>query len=622
MSRREVTAGLCAVVFLCLTAGCGGGVSGEGSALGPREKIRFQWMQWQHFKKAGISDEQLMERLENVGTTIFADHKFRKERALLAKAHGIRYYQGEATADMQATAKRLKARLAVNRNGLTCPEEFEAYKARGGNVNESGGKYGEHKPAYVPCPLDPRPWDAYMFVPALKRIEEKTLDGIHLDLEPYGAYAFDLTGSMLCYCDDCFGKYLKHKKIDAKVGRKKRYEWLNKQGLIEEYLTGLRDRLIAMFQELAKPLWAIHPTFGFSTYPDFVAEDVRADWRLQGLAMGLNSPDAPFIVINSTPYWQDHTMPWWDSADSAYRKMGIKHVLGSLDGSMTRSWHPEQVVGAAKAMYEFAMASDGFWCWGERVYSTYQWHSFSKVNQMLRQVEAKVGDYVLRGRPVANFVTLVELTGNPLLERALVARTYENNGKHLVIVNNGNADYPVQVRLRFPRLGGKDTLWRLRDPMYDVYHVRDDGTATWDAAALAKGVVAPISGRGELFLLLEPAPAGFKSGRYGSVRSLEIPNYPPRGPEDAKPLPEAKTAAAATDLVYTSDVPGYNSSLIIADLKAGKDRPLFKIKSGFCREPGFSPDRKRVVTAIWYNGQGQIYGSSSLLRNAWQGFLA
>ena len=367
-----------------------------------------------------------------------------------------------------------------------------------------------------------------------------------------------------------------------------------------------------MFRAMAADLRAVKPGFAFSAYPDFTVEDVRTDWRLQAMAVGLNSPDAPFIVVNSTPYWENPTRPWWDSAAEAYRRMGIRHVMGSWDAGIMGT-HNESHVGAAELMYELAMASDGFWRWGERQYDTDDWRSFAMVNQRLRRVESRLGDFLFGGDAAPHFVTLVEQTGNPLLERALVSRTWEREGRYLVRIFNGNTDWPIHVRAKFPRVG-QPGPWRVRDPVHDVDYVPAAG-GTWSLAGLRDGLIVPIQGRAELFLLLERAPQGFEAESARSVRSFDVPAHRPR-PDAAEPLPDADASAGDRAVVFTRSAPGgymgeqagqaLSTVIHLTDPDSGKDSNLLGLQ-GFARQPRFSSDRRHVVCTVYVNGKGQIY---------------
>lgn len=589
--------------------------AGELPPLGSQAKIRLAWTQWQHFgdRTAPGGDQPLLEGLANIGVNVFVDSGADEARAKLARRLGIRYYVMRPTGAVHEAASKLKARLAVDRHGLTCPEQFKAYKDAGGNVDEPWGKYGEHQPAYVPCPMEPGPWGEILEM-VLKGAAAGWLDGLSLDAEPYGVGAFDQFGDMLCYCDDCFGKYLERRAVAEKVAPRDRYGWLDRKGLLDDYLAWQRERLASMLKRLTEPVRAVRPSFGFAMYPDFKVTELRGDWRLQGIAMGLHDAKAPFLVIDATPYWEDHTRPWWESGHAAYRKLGYRHVLGSWDPMADR--YPWYDVDSVQAQYEFAMGSDGFWRWGERAFHPHDWRILATVDLRLRQVESKVGDSILRGEPVDHFVTLVEETGDPWLERALIARTFRRDERYLTIVDNANADWPVRLRVRFPRPAGAGP-WRLLDALHDMAFAQASGAATWDAAALDRGLVVPLEGRGELFLLLEPAPAD-RPGAAAPVafRSLEVQVSRPR-PAAADPLPEPAAALPADGVVFTrhfkGDYPGQTSEsallmeVAIADVARGGAKTAFQLPQGFCREPAVSPDGKRLAMAVWVNGASQIY---------------
>ncbi len=592
-----------------LAGGSGGARAQEDlPPLGHNEKIRLGWTQWQWFQDY----ERLIDNLQIVGTNVFADWSPSPDRGRYAKRHGMRYYAVIASAKMRGPAESQKARLAVDRFGLTCPEQFEAYKAGGGDVAQPWGKYGEHTPAYVPCPLEPGPWQATMFDLALRGATAGWLDGISLDMEPYGAYAFDHNGETLCYCDDCFAQYAAAKKIKPSLERPQRHGWLNDKNLLDDYLRFTRQRQIDMFRQLAEPVWKIRPAFGFGMYPDFSVEDLRADWKLQGIALGLHRPRSPFLVVNSTPYWEDFKRPWWEIPHESYRKLGFKHVLGSWD--MMMGGYPFYVVDNVQTNYEFAMASDGYWRWGEREFLPQDWRSFAAVNRRLRQVESRLGDFILRGEVESHFVTLVEETGNPWIERMLLTRTFKQGHRYLTRVNNGHADWPAKIRLRFPR-PPMDGAWELTDPLHDVGFATVGGATSWTATDLRAGLVVTIEPRGELFVLLQPATNRQHRDATMSVRSLEIPVHR-LPPENISPLTISAPAAHADWIAYTRSASGgYNgatagqglvTALKIVDATSGQSVAGFQLQ-GDCRQPVFSADGSKLAFSTWVNGKGQIY---------------
>ena len=191
-----------------------------------------------------------MSNLQEVGATVFADWGCREQRARAARENGIHYFCGVATAKLRGPAQQHKTRLAVDKTGKTCPQRFEAYVAAGGDPKKPWGAWGEEKGAYVPCPLDRRPWDE-LLKPILAFARRGLADGLNIDQEPYAAYGFDQPGDMLCYCDDCFGRYLEHEKLEAEVARKDRYAWLEQQDRLDDYIKRLRSRLTDLFRSIA-----------------------------------------------------------------------------------------------------------------------------------------------------------------------------------------------------------------------------------------------------------------------------------------------------------------------------------------------------------------------------------
>ena len=575
--------------------------------IGEREKIRFFFSQWHHFK---IGDDALMSNLQKVGATIFADWGCSDGRARAAHEHGIRYFCGFATAKLRGPAREHKTRLAVDKTGRTCPQRFDEYVKAGGDPNKPWASWGAGKGAYVPCPLDRRPWNT-LLKPILDLARKGLADGLNIDQEPYSAYGFDKPGDMLCYCDDCFSRYLEHENLEARVARKDRYAWLEQKDRLDDYIKRLRSRLTGMFRLIADELRQARPDFTFSSYPGFPTNDLRNHWRMEAMALGFTDPQAPFIVVDSTPYWEDPQRRWWDSCHEAYRRMGLRHVMGSWDNGQMGG-HAESHLGAADLMYELAMGADGFWRWGEHAFGTDDWRTFAMANQKLRRVEAKLGDFLFDGEDIDHFVTLVEQTGNPDLERAIVARTWRHGGRYLIRLFNGNTDWPIYLRVRMPRPAGEGP-WRLRDAIHDVDFIRA-AEPTWDRAALSHGVVLPMPGRGELFLLLEKAPDGFRPDRFRSVFTLEMNMHAPRADETAE-LPPAEGTAGPTTAVHTKQADGgydmahgYSkvTTLSLADVEKGNRGGIVHLP-GFCREPRYAPDGRHLAASIYVNGRGQIY---------------
>lgn len=105
--------------------------------LGHDAKIRLGWTQWWHWNDETVPTRgtPLLDALANVGFNVFADWSPNEEMGRHARRLGIRYYGVVATAKLRGPAEQQKCRLAVDRYGLTCPEQFEKFKAAGGDIH-------------------------------------------------------------------------------------------------------------------------------------------------------------------------------------------------------------------------------------------------------------------------------------------------------------------------------------------------------------------------------------------------------------------------------------------------------------------------------------------------------
>ena len=137
---------LCGWAILCFTGPAWAGEHAKDAAPWfDREKIRFFWGQWDHFKKEGIARDEVMKNLSRVGASVFVEHyswgAFDVESARLAQKYGIRYFGLLMINNARHPAQKMQARLAVNKHGLTSVEEA----AKGVHFSP---------PPYVACPLE------------------------------------------------------------------------------------------------------------------------------------------------------------------------------------------------------------------------------------------------------------------------------------------------------------------------------------------------------------------------------------------------------------------------------------------------------------------------------------
>jgi len=599
-SNGKVVLGMVMVCVVMLLVGslsrCEGQSSSE-AASGPwweQEKIRFFWGCWYHSTDAGIPMEQVMKNLSQVGATVFVErHWLNLDHARLAHKYGIRYF-GHLSVSSQECANQRAARM---------PARFLPKVKMRWSVNEEGRAYsirwGEEYLEYT-CPLYKPLYEAWFLNPILEAVQTGLVDGFHMDWEPYAYGDWDFSGA--CYCDDCFGQFLKKKAIDATVPKADRYKCLEERGLIEEYQEDFDQRREEMFREFARRIHQINPEFVFSAYHA----------RVTPLSRGLHTPEVPFFMIDSAGYYENHTRPWWESSYAYHHKLGMRHIAGSWDNSLFGG-QAESVVSASQWMYESAINTDGYWMWFQEEFPPDLWRAFWIANRRIGATEQKVGKFLLEGEQDIHFVTPLEWSGSPELGQAIIQRTHHLDGEHLVHVNNVDADRPVQVRLRFPRLPG-NSWWTVRDPISDLAYVHDDNQAIWSAEQLAEGIMVSLEKRSELFFHLSPAGSEEHREATRVIASQQIrsmPDHPPTegsAPAGSAPGGQERLAYLVTEnLGYLgSPVRAIGNAIHAIDTSGENQQRLRQLK-GYLWSPVWSPDGTRIALCHYSNGRGQIY---------------
>ena len=595
--------------FVCIAAAPASGQDEPTKADHPwwdQQKIRFFWSQWGRFKESGISPEGMLQRLSQVGATVYVEHirahgPFNPDNARLAHKYGMRYFGSTQVHIGRFVARNIKARLAVNKHGFTSLEEA----ARGMNISE---------PPYVPCPLDKDVIDEWFIKPTMEAARSGLADGMHIDWEHYGANAFGDLGEYQCYCEDCFGRFMKARQEAGEVPPAQRYKWLKDQGLLADYLLHLHDRLRDVYRGVAEQVHKINPEFIFSAYPGFVPDDLETLWRVQAPALGLNSPTAPFFVIDPSHYESSHAVPWWETQHLSYRKLGMKHILGTWTGGAFGGC-PERDISVTQFMFDAAINHDGCWMWSEHNWGPNDYRVHRTVDRRIRTIENKVGEFLLRGKQDNTFVCVVEQSGSPVLGRNIIQRSYHLADRHLVHINNVNTDIPVEVLIRFPRLDA-ETKWTVTDPISGLCYTHSGRTTTWAPPDLARGGIASMEKRSEAWLLLSPASASVDVDSSMAISADVIKGHPD-SPGTGSELPVGTAVSARFPVVYLKTGPldypgsvipvtGTSVHSIDAVEKGTNDKRLFGI-NGNCWSPALSPDGKRIVFACYVNGKGQLY---------------
>ena len=596
------------------------------------QKIRYFWQPWWYWDGLGgkdtskadvdpVSNEDLIKEIAAAGATVFVDREdwtFYSDikdvtpgysedyygqtrpailkRVRLARKYGLRYFGHLHYSRMTGVAKKVGARLAVDSKGKTS-KEWPA--ARG---------------QYVPCPLDEKALEEWLLKYALDMARTGMVDGCQLDYE-MAVSGFSGLGDQICYCDDCFGKYAQRIDLKKQISRSDRYDWLCEEDRLRDYLTYLRDRISVLYRRIAERVREVKPDFVFGAYPGFTPGDLENSWRFEGLALGLHSPTVPFFVVDQMHYEMNHTAPWWNTSYARVRKLGMKLLLGSWAGGILGG-QPEMDVSATQWIYDAAITHDGEWMWTSRKWGPQDWAFQRMASRRIRATQLKVGDFIFKGTQDHTFVTAVEQSGDPVLGRNIMTRTYHLGQRHLARVHNVNTARSVSVLIRFPRLkaGG---MWTVSDAMTDLYYAHDLSEATWSAQDLKQGVLLTMDKRSEVWLRLDPQADPVNIDRLGTVAADAIIGHPDR-PATAQRLPASKPISGDFPLVFLRSGPiGYQgkeqpvlgTSIFFVDAGSGpdsEDRQVFAIK-GDCWSASLSPDRSRVVFSSYVNGRGQVY---------------
>jgi len=479
------------VVAVLLAAATQGVWSADDTPWWKEQKIRFMWGQWMHVRVRADDDWAVQAPREH----------FRN----IAQAGGTVYveFRGGYSAPNARFAKEFGMRYFAHTEVVKIPRGRRAIAATGEPTD----------PKKWTCPLDAAAYERWLIQPYIAGIREELIDGIDIDWETYANRGEPDN----CYCDDCFSQFLKRRGIEAELPEKAaRVSWLEDRGLTNAWGETFTQRRLEMFSSIRRKLHAVNPRLLFSSYGVSYG-------RALDFARAMNTPETPFVYVSSRHYTDHDQQPWWESYSRRWRKEGFLYIAGGW----TQALFGAQVsqVSAARWIYEAAINEDGCWLWFERQLDDEILRAYAAADREIKKVENAVGHLLQRGERDPSFVTLVEWTGRPELARAFVHRTYHLAPDHLAHISNVNTEWPVRVRVRFPRLA-KDRAWTLRDPISEHYYTRDGRSPRWTTAELQSGVVVAMEPRSDIFLLVSPAIDGLAQESPGLIHSREFDALP------------------------------------------------------------------------------------------------
>jgi TolB protein len=601
-------------MFLCTAANAEGERNTSDQPWWKQKKIRYFWGQWNRYQSEINQDprgephvhgpdvlnpakylketETLIKNLGDVGATVFVRYRpgylagpmYEENQARMAREHGMRYFGIIYLHTFAAEAK------------LFCPD-------RRISVDSEGKPYGHEVYGLLPCPLYEPAYRKWLFEPTLDAARSGLVDGLQMEWEPYGVRS----EARLCFCDDCFQTFLsgQGETLEDLPPKDQRHGWLEQGDHLEGFNDLFAERRAEMFRGFAEEVRAIKPDFIFAGYD-------MLQWAPE-IAPGLHHPDAPFFHIDNRHQSEAHNRTWWQSLHTYCKKHGYIRI-GGTNGHILFGGQPYTAVSASKILYELAIAaSDGYWVWLEQELTPDTWRTFWLANRMVQATEQKVGDFLLQGEPDTRFASVVEWSGDPVFDDMIVQRTYRLNDRHLLHVNNVHTDWPVRLRLRFPRLPA-GSKWIVSDPIVEATYVRERRQAVWTAERLAEGIVASLPKRSELFVELNPTSQE-EIVASGSVLFTDegetMPPHPvgePFTPSSESDDDKPSLAVTVTERMGYDGSDGWTIGNAIHTIGAdgGETKRLRQVK-GYLWSPSFSPDGQKIAFVHDTNGRGQIY---------------
>ena len=486
--RNRLSSLLVPAVWLAASLGWPAAAQDAGTPWWQEQKIVFAWGQWAHARedksqgfwgedpRSATLPRELFRNLDLAGVTVFTEIRwYNSENARFAHEFGLKYFATVFVCDL--SGKRHE------RSWLKRDEEH-----------------------WWPCPLDPVPYERWVVEPHLEGVRAGLIDGIQFDWEAYGGRG----EAGICYCDHCFGAFPGFRATGEGLPAKlERYGWLEENGLVSDYESNFSVQRVALFTRIRKTLQAAKPDLLFSSYGTVFSDFTRA----------VNTPEAPFVFLDCRHYYNDDRQPWWESYGPRLKQEGYLYIPGGWTNALFGAQASQ--VSAAQWIYEAAINEDGCWLWFERELDDEILRAYAGADRQITTAEEAVGDFLFRGRRDPNFVTAVEWTGRPELQQAVLARTYHLEDTHLAHVSNVDTEWPVRVRLRFPRLTGAAS-WTAQDALGELYYSRDNRSPVWTTAELQAGVVVALEPRSDLFLRVAPASANLAVDQARLLRSREF----------------------------------------------------------------------------------------------------
>ena len=224
--------------------------------------------------------------------------------------------------------------------GSTHQEPYRKYREAGGKLHE-----------LTCCPLDADYVERHIGRWALAAAKAGA-DGFTMDTEMYESDTTTYPGP--CFCDDCFGTYLKTYCRDSKasfkeIAAEKRGEWIAANGAVEHYGRDQTARVERQYDTLRQRCQAVNPAFLFA-YAPFLDS-------FAGLTRGLGTSNVPCLVFSEQEYTAG---PKPQTFANVQRVRGDGLPALYISGHML--WYQTPEVLAENALIS-SLYGDGWWAW-------------------------------------------------------------------------------------------------------------------------------------------------------------------------------------------------------------------------------------------------------------------
>jgi hypothetical protein len=222
--------------------------------------------------------------------------------------------------------------------------------------------FGNGYESVVACPTDERFWQERMIQPAVELARqgmtpEKEVSGILIDFELYANS--DKGGQIYytdaCYCDHCFGDFLKERKLEdvtKSVDFASRKKWLTNKGvnIANEYHPFLQKQVRALAAKMREEVEKVRKDFFLGFYP------IAHNWMLVGTAQGLGTPEHPMILWATSTYGGGGAK---NVTDNWCEDMKTKEINGYYCAGMLLRCYPSP--NLAKHLFDVSKKSNGYW---------------------------------------------------------------------------------------------------------------------------------------------------------------------------------------------------------------------------------------------------------------------